>query len=739
MRVNASRRAIARTIAGGHKLRTTRSFANTDGEHRLEDSVASTVDHLHSPLRWSRIGEWILLALLATQMALRTLPKAWDTLNTDFPNYYLTASLVHDGYDTSRVYEWPWLQRQKDHRDIDQRLVGMVPITPFSTLVIYPLTSLPVLTAKRCWLIINLGLLAATLSILRRLTRHPWRHLSLVAVLSFPLRVNFLFGQYYVLLLFLLTLACWLYICQKRFLAGIAVGFATGLKVFPALYLLYFLRKRDLKAFAGGVLGFLSTAVVSIYAFGWELHRVYLFQVLPSALRGEGLDPYNLQAASLSSLLHKLFIYEPQLNQHPAVNAPWLFAGLHPLLQMMLMAPALLLATPNETRPRRVRLEWAAILLASLAISTSPASYLFTLLILPACLIWGVLQEEKRNWWVVILLPLYVVAGFLGGTNNGAEGWIALLAVPRLYAMVLLCAFAYAFLVRQESSKTTKRNRLAWALALAAILTLSIVFNLRHQRGLYADYQQRIPIPKEVFMAVHPTAEEDGLLFVGMQHDGYHSAVERFGAIHFSKGHDDELGIAAANGIRWVEQTGRESKIISAPDGRISIQQAEFPVASFDGRLLAFLREEQGRTRIWTRALDQSAAIDTPLTPPGFNVLEMSFLPGGEIVFSAASGGGQPGLFVADRIGGIRSLGIGEVRYPSISPNGHWLAYSQLQDGNWNLWLRDLSNGQTRRLTDAACNNTEPAWAADSQTLIYASDCGRALWFSALCRRRIIY
>jgi hypothetical protein len=680
-----------------------------------------------------------LLALLTTQMGLRTLPKAWHTLNTDFPNYYLTASLVHEGYDTSRVYEWPWLQRQKDHRDIDQRLVGMVPITPFSTLVIYPLTSLPVLSAKRCWLIFNLGLLVATLSILRRLTRHPWRHLSLVAVLSFPLRVNFLFGQYYVLLLFSLTLACWLYICQRRFLAGVVVGLATGLKVFPAVYLLYFLRKRDFKAFTGGVVSALGTAAVSIYAFGWELHRIYLLQILPSALRGEGLDPYNLQAASLSSLLHKLFIYEPQLNQHPAINAPWLFAILHPLLQMMLVAPVLLLVAPKETSPRRVQLEWAAILLASLAISTSPSSYLFTLLILPACLIWEVLHEEKSNWWVAILLPLYVIAGFVGGTNNGAEGWIALLTVPRLYAMALLCVFSYAALVKQESSKSAKRDRLAWSLALAAILTFSIVFNLRHQRGLYADYQKRIPIPKEVFMAVHPTVEQDGVLFVAMQHDGYHSAVERFGAVHFSKGHDDELGIAEANGNQWIEQTGQESKIISAPDGSTSIQQAESPVASFDGRWLAFLREEHGRTRIWTRALDQSVARDRPLTPPEFNVLEMSFLPGGEIVFSAASGGGHPGLFVADRAGGIRSLGMGEVRYPSISPNGHWLAYSELQGGNWNLWLRDLSNGQTRRLTDAACNNTEPAWAADSQTLIYASDCGRALWFSALCRRRIIY
>jgi Tol biopolymer transport system component len=40
------------------------------------------------------------------------------------------------------------------------------------------------------------------------------------------------------------------------------------------------------------------------------------------------------------------------------------------------------------------------------------------------------------------------------------------------------------------------------------------------------------------------------------------------------------------------------------------------------------------------------------------------------------------------------------------------------------LWLRDLYNGETKRLTNAACNNVEATWSADSKTLVYASDCG---------------
>jgi hypothetical protein len=687
--------------------------------------------------QWVRIVEWILLVLLVAYLSARTLPRAWRTLNTDFPNYYLTARLTREHYDTSRIYEWIWIQRQKDHRDIDQRIVGMVPITPFSTLVVWPLTSMPVLSAKHCWLIANLGLLFATVVILGGLTHLPWRRVALIAALSVPLQVNFLLGQYYVLLLFLLTLSCWLYFRQQQFLAGVLIGLASGLKIFPILYLFYFIRKKDLKAIIGTVVGGMSTAVVSLLVFGWQLNRTYLTQVLPAALRGEGLDPYNLSAASLSSLLHRLFLYEPQLNPHPAVNVPWLFATLHPLLQMAIIAPALLLAIPKEHSLRRARLEWAAILLVTLAISTSPASYLFTLLILPVCLIWSALEQQGSRISVAFLITLYFAAGTLGGSNHGGAGWNALLKVPRLYVLILLCVFTYVLLVQQQPRESLKLN-LPWTVTLGVVVALSIAVNLRHQQGLYADYQWRIFTPKDVYMAAKPVVADDTILFIAFMLDGYHFAVDRLDTSQFSSpSHDDYLAVTSTGKENWAEQAGNTSTVMLINRDKDAIREAESPVMAADGQWLAFLREDHGRARIWLHALYQQNNADRALTPTDLNVFEMAFLPGGTLVFSAVSEGKPPRLFTTDQSGSIRSLGIDEARYPSGSPDGHWLAYSQLDSGNWNLWLRSLDTGKERRLTHAVCNNIEPTWTADSRTLIYASDCGRALWFTALCRHRI--
>jgi Glycosyltransferase family 87/Dipeptidyl peptidase IV (DPP IV) N-terminal region/WD40-like Beta Propeller Repeat len=690
------------------------------------------------PGKWLEVAEWTLLALLLAQMCFRTLPKAWQSLNSDFPNYYLTARLVREHYDTSRVYEWVWLQRQKDHRDIDQTTVGMAPITAFSTLALYPFASMPALAAKRCWLTLNLGFLLATFWLLQRATTLSWRRILLIAALSFPLRVNFLLGQYYVLLLFLLTLACWLYLGQRRFMAGVFVGLAGGLKIFPFVYLLFFLRKRDWRAFAGGLVTSLSILAASITIFGWELNRTYFTQVLPATFRGECLAPYNLQAASISSLLHRLFIYEPQLNPHPAANIPWVFSFLHPLLLMAVMAPAILLAVPYEHSSRRVQLEWATVLLASLAISTSPASYLFTLLILPVALIWGTQRERGRYLWVAVLLLLYVAAGSLGGKDGGRDGWASLIEVPRLYALILLVAFSYIISFRQYTLREPRRDVVPWTVALLAFLIFNVATNLRHQRGIYADYKWRFAEPAGMLSATRPSIEDDSTLFIGLRSDGYHSAIARGDIVTFSDKVDgDHLAITAANGEHWIEEARTNSTLRSTLVGRTDIRHAELPVASSDGRWLAFLREDHGRARIWVRTLDQRGQEETPLTPPELNVLEMSFLPQGSLIFSANTAE-HSSLYIADLSGSVKSFNIDDARYPSVSPDGHWLAYSRLQRGTWNLWLRNLSNGQTSRLTDAECNDTDATWTADSRTLVYASDCGRGLWLSALSRRTVI-
>ena len=121
-------------------------------------------------------------------------------------------------------------------------VIGLLPITPFSTLVMWPLTGLPPLTAKHIWILANLALLIPLCWMLRSMTGLSYRHIALVFALCFPLHRNLLYGQFYVLLLFLIVAACWAYLRGRHGLAGALVAIAAACKVFPVLLFVFFLR-----------------------------------------------------------------------------------------------------------------------------------------------------------------------------------------------------------------------------------------------------------------------------------------------------------------------------------------------------------------------------------------------------------------------------------------------------------------------------------------------------------------
>ena len=165
-------------------------------------------------LQWnSALRRWaerlILLILIATFSVKAFLP-AWQHLNSDFPNYYLIARLYRAGYPLERVYDWTWLQRQKDHEGIERNHVSFIPSTLPSALAVLPVSSLPPLQAKRWWLVANLAFLLLSLLLLSRMTRMGWIRVALLAFLAFvPLRENFLLGQMHILVLLLITIAAW--------------------------------------------------------------------------------------------------------------------------------------------------------------------------------------------------------------------------------------------------------------------------------------------------------------------------------------------------------------------------------------------------------------------------------------------------------------------------------------------------------------------------------------------------
>lgn len=133
---------------------------------------------------------------------------------------------------------------------------------------------------------------------------------------------------------------------------------------------------------------------------------------------------------------------------------------------------------------------------------------------------------------------------------------------------------------------------------------------------------------------------------------------------------------------------------------------------------------EGGNASSWVRRL----------SPDGFDVLDVAFAPDDRIFFSARHGG-PPLLFMIRPDSGKIAFqnGAGPRRYPAFSPDGRWLAFSQLDRGNWQLWIQNQTTHAEHQLTNSNCNSIAPAWYPDSKNLVYASDCARGYGLTALC------
>lgn len=695
--------------------------------------LGSTSRLARARLRFQPVVEWLLVASLAVLFIEHSFVPAWRVLNTDFPNYYLAASLHRRGIALDRIYEWTWFQRQNDHLGVHDGLVSFAPNPPICALPILPLTSLSPLAAKRVWLIVNLGFMALALSALRRATEVRWRRLILISLLCVvPLHTNFLYGQYYALILLLICVAYYAFHLERPFTAGALLGVAAMLKIFPGLFLILFLWKRNWLSAAGMILGAAVLAAASVSVLGLEVHRVFLSEVVPQIPRGDWLGPYYyLERSSFTTLWSHLFLFEPELNPSPLLDSPRLYALIQAATVVIVVLGFLLSIGKSNTR-RAIALDWAALVPLSLLLSSQSGIYHPSVLIFTAIVGFDALMQSNSKVKAVLFLALYLMAcAPLPGVLLRLLPILRLAATSALYVLLLIAAST-------GSELHFGRRWLASGLVLGIIFT---VLNLRSVRGRTEDFSRRLPSPPNGYRAADPVPIADGLALTLMQRKGYGAVFLQDGDFRDLQLPGDVLSVAGAetSPLLYAELTGSQSFIVRLPVERFglapdTLSEGQEPSLSPNGKWLAFIREEKGRNAVWLSTTDSKYAPQM-VVPSIYNPIDATVTSEGDVI-TAAGNVSDPRLFLLKR--GTRELAAlagfpHPARYPSISPDGKRLAFSRRDQGSWHLVVRELLTGFEQQLTHATCNAISPSWES-ARTLLYATDCGRGVGLSAIAR-----
>jgi hypothetical protein len=538
----------------------------------------------------------VFVAFMGT--AFRT---GWTQSSTDFPNYYTAAVLVREGKPLPSFYDWTWFAKQMNYAGIERQLGAYTPQTPLTMLPMVGLAGLPVQDAKRVWLAVNLALLAAVIYMLARATGISFEQIALLAFCGFSsLALNFVYGQYHVFLLFLITLTFYWMNRNYCTASGFLSGAAFGLKLYTGPLLLYFAAKRRWRSVAGMSIASACAAALAVALFGWGDVRYYLTHVLPRTLEGGSIDPYNPGVPAISTLLRRLFMREPELNPNPALHAPWLFFFARTAVQLGLITFTALGVAWTKNSDHHRDFAWFVILLVLL--STSTASYTFVLLLAPV----AILLKDASPWKSAYLVSSYILLN-----ANLKPVWL----FPKVWLLLLLFV-----VVGVEHWRAIPAR---WAVCAAVPILMFSLADARRNMLAYGKepgrrYQQ-IAAATGSLLSAYPVITRSGLFYQGMGDE--RKGEDGYLLYWLHGGRLDRLGFGGyalhpvaptVNGPVWFELIAHRTATImrfdpstgsAAPAPLPAGAGTSDPALSPDGKWAAITRTSATSEQIWIRNL----------------------------------------------------------------------------------------------------------------------------------------
>lgn len=324
---------------------------------------------------------------------------------------------------------------------------------PAAILLALPLARLSYADAFLVWNLLSLGVLALSIGLIVRALHAPWLVFPILTLLlvTHGFWWQLILGQLNLLLLGLLT-AAWVLARQGRGRgAGVFLGVATALKLFPGFLFFHFLLRRQWRVLAAGAVTVVGVLLLTELLLGPGIHRTYVGDVLPqtSSFRA------SWRNLSLVGLGHKLFDPShpaPGLQVVPLARSP-LLAQAASLAGLAAMLAVLTWVVPRGQTRQDEDLAFGLAVIAMLLVCPIVWDHYFLLLLLPLPLLWLRLPRADWAWWAFCLALLILcldpeptmahVLILLDAEYRAGVGWIA----TPLAAVTALAVHTYALLV----------------------------------------------------------------------------------------------------------------------------------------------------------------------------------------------------------------------------------------------------------------------------------------------------
>ncbi|HEY6924852.1 MAG TPA: glycosyltransferase family 87 protein [Steroidobacteraceae bacterium] len=418
---------------------------------------------------FGRLCKGLLLVGLLVHLLVSDVMPAFAAISSDFPVYYTSANIVRAGQDAAKLYDAPWFRGQMQHYGVGTQYnnIAFAPYPPPTALLLVPLAGLQPLSALRVLIVLNVLLLGCSTLLLSRIFQWRLVDSALFVLLSgHALHTEMAYAHPYIIISTLCLLGYYLYLQRMPWLAGLCLGLFVPIKYRPLSILAGFGLLRQWRVLLGGGIGTAAVVLLSIVVLGWEVHSIFLSDVVLTHLSGRqspaALAAHSAQAQSFDMMFAQLFILDPLQNPHP-----WL--ALEPgERELALVATKVLLvlaAVPAMVKLIRgtaaTSLAPTIGILAILPLLIAPGSgtYAYVLLWLPVSLLIDYFCSTGARLHGYFIFAIYALIGFIpyGHANQFiGRGGLTVLAYPRLFlllAMFIVCIQGVMRSPRQDDAR----------------------------------------------------------------------------------------------------------------------------------------------------------------------------------------------------------------------------------------------------------------------------------------------
>ena len=374
-------------------------------------------------------GVVIILAAYFIYFVVTNAPRATH----GFATYYTASKLLSEGEDVSLFYDDDWFN------DNVKRFVPEVyeiyhVNMPTTSIIMLPLVKFDYSTARIIWTIFNFIILFAAVLLLIKKFKYKkfWVLLISILFLSYqPLYANILFGQAYILIFCLLTVAWYAYVSENEKLLGVAIGLIFILKSTSFIFWLFLLIQRRWRSL---VWGLFTVSVVILFSLPWIGFDAW--QTYAGKITGFVSNPSLSVTAyqTLHSFFHHVTTFSKEWNPEPLFNLP-LLGNLLSIFSVLIIATV---SSFIALKQNMSELAFGIFIIAGLIISPVSLDYHYTILLLPILMLINNIRKDATSMlWVMILIFISLVAVYLPYASTRLEkGVWAVFAYPKLYGAI---------------------------------------------------------------------------------------------------------------------------------------------------------------------------------------------------------------------------------------------------------------------------------------------------------------